>query len=154
MKTADANFRFPLLGFTPNGEIWGFEDMKTLTSCGPRTLRNNMQSGMELIDADGQRWIVRSIRRLGRGRPLMAWLVSALLSTRQSRIEHDLEALAPVSLDEVKDRVCASLEAFSRDYCADDERDEVLEPLLAKVRAVKDIASIHAPLGLDSFMAY
>jgi hypothetical protein len=154
MKTADANFRFPLLGFTPNGEIWGFEDMKTLTSCGPRTLRNNMQSGMELIDADGQRWIVRSIRRLGRGRPLMAWLVSALLSTRQSRIEHDLEVLAPISLAEVKSRVCASVKTFSLYHCADDEWDEVLEPLLANVRSAKDFASVHGPLGLDNFMAY
>jgi len=154
MKTAEAHFSFPVLGFTPDREIWGFQDRDTLTSCGPRTLKDNMQEGMELIGADGRRWVVRSVRRTGRAQSLLAWLVAAVLSTPQSRVEHELDELAPVSLAQVRDRACASLEAFPQDYCADDEREEVLGPLLAQVRSANSIARIHDVLGLDSFKAY
>jgi hypothetical protein len=154
MKTAEANFHFPVLGFTPDLEIWGFPDMNTLTSCGPQTLKDDLQTGMELIDSDGRRWLVRSIRRTGRAQSLIASLVARVLSTPQSRIEHELDVLEPVSMAELRDRACASLEAFSQDYCAEDERDEVLVPLMAKVRSAKNVAVIHELLGLDSFMAY
>jgi hypothetical protein len=42
MKTAEAQFHFPVLGFTPDREIWGFQDLNALISCGPRTLKDNM----------------------------------------------------------------------------------------------------------------
>ena len=117
MKTSEANFHFPVLGFTPDREIWGFSDLNTLTSCGPRTLKDNMQAGMELIDVDGRRWVVRSVRRTGRAEPLLAWLVSCVLSTPQSRIEHELDAMDPVALENIKARVCAAMETarFRRD---------------------------------------
>lgn len=154
MNTADAKFPFPVLGFTPDKEIWGFPDLSTLTSCGPRTLKDNMQIGMELIDSDARRWIVRSVRRTGRGQSLFPWLVSFFLSTPQSRIEHELDELGSVSLAEAQNRACVSLEAFPDDYCADDDRGEVLEPLLAQVRSAESIARIYDLLGLDSFIAY
>jgi hypothetical protein len=154
MKTAEAVMNFPVLGFTPERGIWGFEDLNTLTSCGPRTLKNDLQVGMELIDSRGSRWVVRSVRRIGRDRPFLPWLLSAALSGPLWRIEQELDELAPVPLPEIKERACASVEATSSDYCADDEREEVLEPLLAKVRAAKSVAKIHTLLGLDSFMGY
>jgi hypothetical protein len=154
MRTAEANFNFPVLGFTPDREIWGFADLATLTSCGPRTLKDDKELGMELIDGDGRRWIVRSVRRIGRGEPLLAWLISHLLSTPQSRIEHELEALEPVALAQIKDRAIASVEATADDYCADDQREEVLEPLIAQLRSATSVSQIFDLLGLDSFMAY
>jgi hypothetical protein len=154
MKAAEARFKFPVLGFTSDKEIWGFPDLNALTSCGPRTLKNNMQLGMELIDGDGRRCVVRSVRRLGRDRPLLPWLLSALLAgVPGSRIEHDLEDLEPVSLSEIKTRACASLEATSSDYCEDDE-PEVLASLLAQVCSARSVGEIHDLLGLDSFMGY
>jgi hypothetical protein len=154
MKTREAGFRFPVLGFTPDGEIWGFPDLATLTSCGPRTLKEHSQSGMELVDVEGRRWVVRSIRRLGRGEPLLAWLISHLLSTPQSRIEHELDAMAAMPLDDVKARACASLEAFPEDYGHAEGRDAVFMALLESVRAADGVAAIHELLGLDSFMAF
>jgi hypothetical protein len=64
-----------------------------------------------------------------------------------------LDELESVSLAEARARAGASLEAFPDDYCADDERGEVLEPLLTQVRSAKSIAHIYELLGLDSFMA-
>jgi hypothetical protein len=155
MKTAEANFHFPVLGFTPDREIWGFQDLDTLTSCGPRTLKDDMQVGMELIDSEGRRCVVRAVRRTGRDQPLLPWLVSWLLTAVPgSRIEHELDELQSVSLSEIKERACASVQATSSDYCADDEWEEVLVPLLAQVRAAESVARIHDLLGLDSFKAY
>lgn len=154
MKSAEARFKFPVLGFTPDREIWGFQDLNALTSCGPKTLKDDMQRGMELVDGDGRRWVVRSVRRTGRAEPLLLWLLSSVLSTPQSRIEQELDELEPVSLAEIKERVCASLEAFSQDYCADDEREEGLEPLLAQVRSADSVARIYDLTGLDNFMSY
>jgi hypothetical protein len=155
VRTQDAGFRLPVLGFTLDREIWGFSDIDTLTSCGPRTLKDNMQVGMELIDADGRRWIVRSVQRVGRARPLLPWLVSAILTgSPQSRIEHELEQLEIVTLGEVQARVCASLRAFPQDFGAEDENDPILEQRLAEVGDTRAISDIHDVLGLDSFMAY
>ena len=154
MKTSDVDFEFPVLGFTENKDIWGFPDLNTLTSCGPITLKENLQDGMELIDARGKRWRVESIRRTGRGRPLLRWLFDAVLSTRQSRIEHELTELDPVTLAEAKQRTCEAINAFAENYCAEDERDTVLEPLLAQVRAAADIGSLYELLQPDSFMSY
>jgi len=155
MKTAEADFHFPVLGFTPDREIWGFPDINTLTSCGPRTLKENLQAGMELVDADGRRWIVRSVRRVGRGQPLIPWLVSAVLtSTPQSRIEHEIEQLEPLTRDEAQDRACASMLAFPQDFGAEDVDDPLLAQRISEVRATQSIAAIHEVLGLDSFMAY
>jgi hypothetical protein len=155
MKTADADLKFPVLGFAADREMWAFADIETLTSCGPLTLKDNMQAGLELIDAEGRRFRVRSIRRIGRVAPWWKTLVMDLLTLKpQSRIEHELEPLEPISLSEVKRRVCTGLEEFSGDYCADDQREEILEPMLAQVRSAKSIAATHDFLGLDSFMAY
>lgn len=155
MKTTEAGFHFPVLGFTPEPAMWGFEDLNTLTSCGPLTLKHNSQIGMELVDADGRRWIVRSVTRIGRAESLWAAVVSLLLYGKpQSRIEHELEALEPLTLGEVQARACAWLEAFPEDHEQYDESDNVLPPLLAQVRAAKDIGSLLPLLGLDSFMAY
>jgi hypothetical protein len=154
VKTQEAGFRFPVLGFTPDREIWGFPDMNALTSCGPRTLKDNMQAGLELVDADGRHWIVRSVRRVGRARPLLPWLVSTLISTPQSRIEHELEQLEKVSLSEAQARTCASMRAFPQDWGAEDADDPLLGERIAEVGNTHTIAAIHEVLGLDSFMAY
>ena len=154
MKTAQADCRFPVLGFTPDADVWGFPDMDGLTSCGPRTLKKDMQSGMELVDADGRRWVVRSVRRTGRAGSLLPWLLRSLLATPQWRIEHELEPLPPVSLEEAQARVCAAMAAHPDYWCEEDERATVLPARLAEVRATKTIAGIHDRLGLDTFQAY
>lgn len=154
MKTSQAGFSFPVLGFTPDREIWGFQDLDTLTSCGPRTLKDDMQIGMEIVDAEGSRWIVRSVQRIGRAQSLLRTLIASLISTPQSRIEHELDQLEPTTLGEVQTRTCASLRAFPQDWGADDENDPELARRMAEVRATTTIAAIHDVLGLDSFMAY
>jgi len=155
MKSTEANIRFPAIGFTPDGEMWGFADLNALTECGPLTLKEDMQTGMELIDSDGRRWVVRSIRRIGRNKPLLLWLVSVVLAGGGgSRIEQELDEMAPVTLAEIKDRTCAYIEANADGYDDDPQEGEDLKSTLAKVRRAKSVAKIRDILGLDWFIAY
>jgi hypothetical protein len=147
MKTTEANFRFPVLGFTTDLQIWGFQDLDRLTRCGPRTLKEDMQRGMELIDAGGRRWAVRSIRRTGRAGSLLSLLLP--FGPAQSRIEHELEALEPVTLEEVRRRARQATETFMENY-NDEERAE-FEQLLVAVGRAANIAEVYDLLQPDTF---
>lgn len=151
MKTTEVDFHFPVLGFTTDKDVWGLPDMERLTTCGSLTLKNDMQLGMELVDAAGRRWLVRSVRRLGR---TGSWLRVLLTAKPQSRIEHELEPLEPLSLKETQARVCASMEAHPDFWCEEADVDTEMPRRLAEVRATKTIAGIHEVLGLDGFNQY
>jgi hypothetical protein len=153
MKTTEADFRFPVLGFTPDREIWGFQDLNRLTKCGPRTLGEGMQIGMELVDADGSRWMVRSARRTGRAGPLLFHLLP-FLAAPQSRIEHELEPMASLSIDEIRGRVSAAMEAHAENYFESGEREAEFEPLVAKVKAARSVSEIYDILQPDTFEPY
>ena len=112
MKTAEAGICFPVLAFTTDRDVWRIENLDFLTTCGPRTLKNDLQLGMEIIDAEFDRWVVRSVRRIGRAEPFLPWLLGALMTgVPQSRIEHELERLPPTSFEAAQIRVCAAIEA-------------------------------------------
>lgn len=114
MKSSEADLNFPVLGFTPDRENWGFPDLDRLTRCGPRTLKESMQDGMELIDANGRRWRVLTIRRTGRAGSVLSILPG--LGPPQSRIEQEVEELPGASLTEVQQKMRDSLKTFRGDY--------------------------------------
>ena len=149
MKTAEADFRFPVLGFTTDREIWGFPDLDRLTKCGPRTLKENTQLGMELVDAAGRGWVVRSVRRTGRAGSLLSSLL--IFAPRQSRIEHDLDPIGTLSIDEIRRRACAAMEAHAINYLEGDDPDVEFRPLLAKVGKAQSVAEIYDLLQPDTF---
>ena len=156
MRTGEVAFRYPVMGVTPDRDLWGFPDLDRLTKCGTQTLRENMAVGMELIDAEGGRWRVASVRRLGSAGTLWQRILSRTLRPPpQSRIDHELEAMAPMSLAEVKAQVIVGLEAFPGYWC-DDEADPEpeLAPRRAAVMAAASIAELHEIMGLDTFEAY
>lgn len=155
MRSSEAGFEFPLLGISSDKDLWGFPDARRLGVCGPRTLLDDMQVGMELVEPSGRRWVVRSVRRLGRAGGLVSWMVSSLLTAKpQSRIEQELDALPSVSLEEVQDRVCEAMEAHPEFWCEPAEFETVLRQRVAQVRATTQIRQIHEVLGLDTFEAY
>lgn len=146
MRTQDAGIRFPILAFTADQDVWRIETLDILTTCGPRTLKDDMQAGMQIVDAKLDRWAVRSVRRVGRAEAFLPWLVGAVLTaTAQSRIEHELEPLAPTGFGEVRARVSAAIEAHPLFWCNDPEedREEILLALLAAVGAARSVADIH-----------
>ena len=74
MKVSEVAFEFPVMGLGADNDVWGFRDYRELTTCGRRTLRDDMQKDLELVDAGGRRWKVTAVRRLGRHRSLLPWL--------------------------------------------------------------------------------
>lgn len=152
MKSSEVDLSFPVLGFTRDRENWGFSDLERLTKCGPRTLKENMQEGMEIIDANGRRWRVQSVRRTGRAGSLLDLLPG--FGPPQSRIEQQLEALPSLSLAEVQQRTRESLETFRSDYTGF-ERDEVeFRLLLENISQARSIADIYELIGADTFESY
>jgi hypothetical protein len=149
MKTAEVGFRFPVLGFTEDLEIWGFQDLDRLTRCGPRTLKEDLQRGMELIDAEGRCWVVRSIKKTGRAGSLLSVLLP--FGPAQSRIEHELDALPPVTLEDVRRRACRAMEAFSENYVDSDEDKAEFDQLLVKVKQAGKISEVYDLLQPDTF---
>lgn len=149
-KTSDLDLKFPLLGFTPDGQIWAFPDRDTLTTCGKFTLKDNLQLGLELIDSEGRRWIVRSIRRIGRDRPLLPWLFVAALSGPLWRIEQEVDAMSPIAFEEIRDRAVQATRLLDEHYYTDDDKAE-LRQLVATVGRAKDVATIIEVMNPDSF---
>lgn len=154
MNAEQANIRFPALGFTPDKEIWGFADLKTLTTCGRATLKEDLQVGMELIDNEGKRWRVLGLRKIGRNRSFLPWFLWALLAGPLYRIEQTLEVLEPVTLAEIKEMALRSMEATASDWGPEDQRELYFDPVVEVVKAATSVEEIFAHLGLDSFMAY
>jgi hypothetical protein len=148
MKSDEAGFRFPVLGFTADREIWGFPDLDRLTKCGPRTLKEDAQIGMEMIDADGRRWKVLSVRRIGRAGSALSLIWG--FGPAQSRIEHELAPLPPVSLAEVQHK---SQEAFASqqiDYYGDEGQEEY-RSTRRKIGRTRSIGEIYDLLQPDTF---
>lgn len=142
-------FAFPILCFTTDEDIWSMNDESELTSCGPKTLEEGLQIGMTMVDANGARWRVLSVKPLGK--VPFSLRSFRLFAPRQIQIEHELAPEAPLSLDEVKTRVCASLDAFPLYWCEPSEFPDVLEERKAEIRSVNSIREIHEKLGLDFF---
>ena len=89
------------------------------------------------------------MRRVGPAKTGLAGLIEPLrYAKRTSLIEHELDALTPLTLAEVKARLVAGIEAFP-DYWGDDA--EEVAGRVAEVRAVSTIAEVHSVLGLDDF---
>lgn len=152
MKSEEAGFRFPVLGFTGDLEIWGFQDLDRLTRCGPRTLKEDIQVGMELVDADLRRWRVLAVRRTGRAGSFLSLLLP--FGPPQSRIEHDLQPMEAISIEEARRLTCRAMEAHAENYFEGDDRKTEFEPLLAKVKRARSIAGIYEILQPDTFEAH
>jgi len=152
MKTAEAGFRFPVLGFTSDLEIWGFQDLDRLTKCGPRTLKEGTQIGMDLVDADLRRWRVLAGRRTGRAGSLLSLLLP--FGPPQSRIEQELQAMEAISIEDARRWATRAMEAHTVKYLEGDDREVEFEPLLASVKRARSIAEIFDLLQPDTFESH
>lgn len=152
MNAAEAEMAFPVLGFTPDLANWGFPDLDRLTRCGPFTLKENLQDGMELIDCQYRCWRVVSIRRTGGIR--RSWIKILGFAARQSRIEHVLEPLPPSSLEDLRARTIQSMVTHQLDYMGFDGDEAAFAERLDQLRAARSLPEIAAVLGADTFEAY
>lgn len=154
MDAASLNLSFPILGFTTDDDIWGFPSLDELSVCGPRTIKDDMQRGMEIVDGDGRRYRVLSIRKLGRSGFLPIWFLKSLVTTPQYRISQELEPMTPLSLEEIKQRVDLCMRAHPLFWSEEADFDTVLVEKRASAQACQSVAELFEDLGLDWFAAY
>jgi hypothetical protein len=154
VNAEQANLQFPVLGLSADNDVWGFWDMRGLTTCGPQTLRDNLQDNMELVDASGCRWRVEAIAKIGFAEPAWKRLIGRFFSQTQFKIEHRLKPLDPLGLKAVQERVCEAMRAHPLFWCEEDEIETVLVSRMQAVRQTSTVAAIHDLLGLDTFQSY
>ena len=151
MKTSDVEFQFPVLGFTADQEFLGFRDRKVLTACGPLTAKGNLEVGTEFVDADLRRWVVRSMLTIRNARPWFLRPLAHVLGVRLYRVEHELEVLEPISLDEVKQRIHRWMVANPPEWSPHDDLDTVIATNFADLGEASSIAEIYERFQPDTF---
>ena len=134
------------LGLVPHPDLGEFGhvfyDLDDLTICDANTLKGGAPERLDLIDAEGRRWAVRSVVRVGRAGGFLPWVLGALVGWNRYRLDYELEAAQPVTLDYVKDRVGAVEQVFGNldDYTEEHEAETA--DRLAKIRRAKTISRV------------
>lgn len=133
---------FPALAFrrdvgpwaVPGGErLTWFLDEEDFSTCTSWTLKHGERLGMILCDRDLQCWRVEDVVDLGVVRPFWERVFRFLMRQSVHRIDQKLIQLPPLSLDEIKERACASIDA-NPDDCGTTRRSQVRPPHLARNR--------------------
>ena len=98
---------FPVLCVASDGYLGAVGDLETLETCNSRALKSGYFTGLRLFDVGGRSWEVRDVEKVGNVPPAWGW---RLLGSRIVRVRLELKGTEPVSLDELKEVVCAALE--------------------------------------------
>lgn len=127
----------------------GPEDFSTCTSW---DVKYGQRLGMVVVGTDLQCWKVVGVTDQGVVGPFWERLFRWLVQQSVHRIDQQVEAIDPISLDQVKDRVAASIQANPDDWRDDEaipaeagpprEEQELLDELVASVRAAASLPQI------------
>lgn len=141
VQAHEVDWRFPVLGFTPDGQMWGFQDLESLTVCDAHVMKDGDPMGMELVDAGGRSWRVVSMRGTERVKR-RGWDLLNFLAPVPWRLEYELEPVPEMTLDEVQRRACKAFESERPEYEAHDEM-HLYAAELAKIRSARSVAEIY-----------
>lgn len=107
---------------------------------------------MVLVDPTGRSWEITGVRDLGVVGSLFGRILRFLVQQSDHAIEMDLVEGAPMSLDEVKGRVCVSIDANPDDWRDDEaiageagepqDELELLERIKARINKAKTLKAI------------
>ncbi len=152
-------FQYPVLGIGPNVHRFGkgetlreFRDERAFKTCDAWALDHDALIGMQLVDGTGRSWRIRGVKRLRASGSLLWRVIVFLLSEQWYDIEVDVVEAEPISFDEVKSRICKSIDDNPDDWRDDEaiagesgpprDEQEMLEELKAHVRSSKSLAEI------------
>ena len=127
----------------------GPEDFSTCTSW---DLKHGSRGGMVMVGPDLQCWKVVSVIDHGVVGPFWGRLLRFIVQQSVHRIDQQVEAIEPMTLEQVKDRVAASIQANPDDWRDDEaiageagpsrEEQDLLDELEASVRAAASLPQI------------
>lgn len=129
-----------------------FRDAEDFSTCTSWELAHSERLGMVLVDRDLRCWKVLGVADLGVARPFWERVLRFLARQSVHRIDQNIAEIEPVSLEQVKARTVASIQANPDDW-RDDEaiagesgppRDEqdLLDELANAVRAAASVPEI------------
>lgn len=138
-----------------------FLDPEDLSTCTSWELKHGERLGMVLVGPDLRCWKVFGVVDQGVVRPFWERLFRLLVRQSVHRIDQQIEEIEPMTLEQVKARVAASIQANPDDW-RDDEaiageagppRDEqdLLNELEAVVRAAASLSQIIDALFQEQF---
>lgn len=127
----------------------GPEDFSTCTSW---ELKHGKRLGMVVVGPDLQCWRIVGVIDQGVVGPFWGRLLRSLVRQSVHRIDQQIEAIEPITLEQLKDRVAVSIQANPDDW-RDDEviagetapprnEQELLDELEAGVRAAGSLTQI------------
>jgi len=122
------------------------------STCTSWELQHGIRLGMVLVGPDLQCWKIVGVIDRGVVGPFWERLLRLLVRQSVHRIDHRIEAVDPMTLEQVKDRVAASIQANPDDWRDDEaiageagpprEEQELLDELEASVRTAASLPQI------------
>ena len=106
VKATDAELRFPILAYIPEGELTGYPDLERLSAYRRKLFKRGIYEGMILIDDNRRRFICRSAYLDDQEyRRRWWWPIWPLLYDGYTYVEFELQEIDRISMDEVIDMV-------------------------------------------------
>ena len=129
-----------------------FLDLEDFATCTSWQLKYGERLGMVLVGPDLRCWKVDRVIDLGVVGPFWGRLLRFLVQQGVHRIDQEVEAIDPMTMEQVKDRVVASIQANPDDWRDDEaiageagpprDEQELLDELKASVRAAASLPQI------------
>lgn len=129
-----------------------FLDLEDFSTCTSWQLRHGERLGMVLVGPDLRRWKIVGVTDQGVVGSFWERVFRFLVQQSVHRVDQQIEAIKPMTLDQVKDRVVASIRANPDDWRDDEaiageagpprEEQGLLDELVASVRAAASLPQI------------
>jgi hypothetical protein len=133
-------------------KIQYFPGSEGFSTCTSWELKHGQRLGMVVVGPDLQSWKVVGVIDQGVVGPFWERVFRFLVQQSVHRIDQQIEAIDPMTLEQVKDRVAASIQANPDDWRDDEaiageagpprEEQELLDELVASVRAAASLPQI------------
>ena len=150
---AEPPLAFPAIGFA-SGRIFGdlnvFYGARDFALESPNSVASRL--GMLIVDSAGRCWKISRVLDLGIPGSFLGRMMRWLVGYRYHRLEQDLVEAPSISLDEVKARICESVQTYPDDWRDDEavagedgsprDEQEMLDELKARVRAAQTLAQV------------
>lgn len=138
-----------------------FLDAEDFATCTGWELRYGERLGMELADSDGRCWRVLSVVDLGVAKPFWERVLRFLLRQSLHGLDQQLVEIEPLTVDQLKARACASIQANPDDWRDDEaiagepgparEELDLLDELKAKAMAARTLHQLINALYNEEF---
>jgi hypothetical protein len=144
MNIADADLKFPVLVFTNKLEVLGATNLDELTHWHNRALANaDQEVGMEFVDVEGKRFVVKDIRIVGERAPIPSIKVRKFLGWPIFYVANLIvDAASPLTLEETKARVARVIRDKPEIHCLNYSPENDAPEMAEQIAQIDDVDSL------------